>query len=162
MPIYEYRCEKCGQVNEFILMGKEEQLQCKRCGSGQLTKLLSAHNVSATSSRKLPEPSSAGVAGPQTPAETRGLLFRVSGVLPQVRGFINDTHLMTRPILSGAGGSSPLSFCVAYPFGLSRAITSCPTIISMRGTDGNSISAKWKYFHPKWCLRDVSSTIFMP
>ena len=63
MPIYEDLCGKCGQVNEFILMGKGEQLQCKSCGSGQLTKLLSAHNVSAISSRKLPEPGPGGCCG---------------------------------------------------------------------------------------------------
>jgi putative FmdB family regulatory protein len=63
MPIYEYCCGKCGQVNEFIIIGKQEQLKCKGCGSEDLTKLLSAHNVSANSSRNLPEPGSGGCCG---------------------------------------------------------------------------------------------------
>ena len=49
MPIYEYRCEKCGQVNEFLILGREESLRCKQCGSEDLTKLLSAHNTSISS-----------------------------------------------------------------------------------------------------------------
>jgi putative FmdB family regulatory protein len=46
MPIFEYRCEKCGQVSEFIVLGKQETLTCKGCGSEDLVKLMSAHNVS--------------------------------------------------------------------------------------------------------------------
>lgn len=45
MPIYEYKCGKCGETSEFIVFNKDEQLQCKQCGSEDLTKLLSAHNT---------------------------------------------------------------------------------------------------------------------
>jgi len=37
MPIYEYRCEKCGQVNEFLILGNQHRLQCEQCGSEDLT-----------------------------------------------------------------------------------------------------------------------------
>ena len=63
MPIYEYRCEKCGQVNEFIILGKQEELLCKQCGSGDLKKLLSAHNISNNASRGFPEPGPGGCCG---------------------------------------------------------------------------------------------------
>ena len=63
MPIYEYRCEKCGQMNEFLILKREEALRCKQCGSEDLTKLLSAHNTSNSSSRKFPEPGSGGCCG---------------------------------------------------------------------------------------------------
>jgi putative FmdB family regulatory protein len=46
MPIYEYRCEKCGTVSEVLLLGREEQPSCKDCGSTSLTKLMSAPNIS--------------------------------------------------------------------------------------------------------------------
>ena len=72
MPIYEYRCEKCGQVNEFLILGKQEQLSCKQCGSEDLTKLLSAHNTSNSSSQKF-EPGSGGVAGHPIHAAHRGV-----------------------------------------------------------------------------------------
>ena len=63
MPIYEYRCEKCGQVNEFLVIGKQVQPACKQCGSEDLTKLMSAHNKSGNSSRKFTEPGPAGCCG---------------------------------------------------------------------------------------------------
>ena len=45
MPIYEYRCGKCGTINEFIVISKDEKLSCKTCNSDDLTKLISAHNT---------------------------------------------------------------------------------------------------------------------
>jgi len=33
MPIFEYRCGKCGQTNEFLILKKEEPLRCKQCGT---------------------------------------------------------------------------------------------------------------------------------
>ncbi len=44
MPIYEYRCEECGKVSEFIVLSKEDSLACE-CGSAKLSKLMSAHNA---------------------------------------------------------------------------------------------------------------------
>jgi putative FmdB family regulatory protein len=79
MPIYEYRCEKCGQVNELLILGKQEQLSCKQCGSEDLTKLLSAHNTSSSLAQKF-EPRSGGVLwDTQFVRHTRELLFRVGG-----------------------------------------------------------------------------------
>jgi len=48
MPIYEYRCNQCGTISEFLVsMGsKPETLSCKQCGSPQLEKILSvAHSL---------------------------------------------------------------------------------------------------------------------
>jgi putative FmdB family regulatory protein len=48
MPVYEYRCEKCGHVSSFVekmfepprlFFGKKK---CRKCGSRKLTKILSA------------------------------------------------------------------------------------------------------------------------
>jgi putative FmdB family regulatory protein len=49
MPIYEYKCGKCGAVNEILVMDKKEELQCKSCNSKNLTKLMSAHNTMVSS-----------------------------------------------------------------------------------------------------------------
>ena len=46
MPIYEYRCGKCGEVSEALVLGREERLSCSSCGSEDLTKLMSAPNIS--------------------------------------------------------------------------------------------------------------------
>ncbi len=45
MPIYEYRCEKCGATSEVLVLGKEETAACTECGSADLVKLMSAANV---------------------------------------------------------------------------------------------------------------------
>ena len=47
MPIYEYRCQKCGQVSEFLIKtvsGGENQ-SCPGCGSKNLERLLSIPNL---------------------------------------------------------------------------------------------------------------------
>jgi len=50
MPIYEYKCEDCGDVNEFIIISKDElEMSCKSCNSKNLKKLISAHNTAAPS-----------------------------------------------------------------------------------------------------------------
>ena len=43
MPIFEYKCEKCGRVEEFLVLpGEKEPLTCRYCG-GRLVKLPPQH-----------------------------------------------------------------------------------------------------------------------
>ncbi len=49
MPIYEYRCNGCGEINELLVFGDKEELSCKKCNGKDLVKLMSAANVSNTS-----------------------------------------------------------------------------------------------------------------
>lgn len=48
MPLYEYRCERCGAVSEFLMGVVRDEVRpvCPECGSRKLTKLLSAPAVS--------------------------------------------------------------------------------------------------------------------
>ncbi|MFC1714089.1 FmdB family zinc ribbon protein [Candidatus Poribacteria bacterium] len=48
MPIYEYKCNECGGVQEVLHTGMRdvESVKCTDCGSGDLTRLISAFNVS--------------------------------------------------------------------------------------------------------------------
>ncbi len=71
MPIYEYRCEKCGQISEFLILRKQEQLNCKGCGSEDLTRLLSAHNTTSVSAPKF-EPGSGSCCGTPNSCGTPG------------------------------------------------------------------------------------------
>jgi putative FmdB family regulatory protein len=47
MPIYEYRCEDCGKISEFLLIKTEEIVvpQCKRCKSKKMSRILSRVRV---------------------------------------------------------------------------------------------------------------------
>ena len=47
MQIYEYRCEHCGKISEFLLMRTDETFvpQCKRCKSKKMTRVLSKVRV---------------------------------------------------------------------------------------------------------------------
>lgn len=43
MPIYEFRCMRCGHISEKLLVGKESQLDmtCEQCGGEDLERVLS-------------------------------------------------------------------------------------------------------------------------
>ncbi|HHY16669.1 MAG TPA: zinc ribbon domain-containing protein [Firmicutes bacterium] len=43
MPIFEYKCRSCGREFEFLVRGQEVPV-CPKCGSKELTKLLSMFN----------------------------------------------------------------------------------------------------------------------
>ncbi|MBM4322953.1 MAG: zinc ribbon domain-containing protein [Deltaproteobacteria bacterium] len=47
MPIYEYRCEECGKISEFLVIRTDEKSipLCKRCKSKKMTRVLSRVRV---------------------------------------------------------------------------------------------------------------------
>ena len=47
MPIYEYRCDDCGKISEFLLMriGETFTPQCKKCKSNKMSRVLSKVRV---------------------------------------------------------------------------------------------------------------------
>ncbi len=49
MPIYEYKCGKCGAVTEFLesasASGKRGKHLCEKCGSGDMSKQFSGFSV---------------------------------------------------------------------------------------------------------------------
>ena len=48
MPIYEYRCKDCGNINEFLVgVGRDNvEIKCVHCGSKSLDKIVSKSYVS--------------------------------------------------------------------------------------------------------------------
>ena len=48
MPIFEYRCNACNEISEFIVFRKDERLSCSKCGGHDLVKVMSAHNTPST------------------------------------------------------------------------------------------------------------------
>jgi putative FmdB family regulatory protein len=47
MPIYEFRCEECGKISEFLILKKEEVFMpyCKKCKSKNVKRVLSRIRV---------------------------------------------------------------------------------------------------------------------
>jgi putative FmdB family regulatory protein len=47
MPIYEYRCENCGKISEFLIIKTDEKVapHCKRCSSKKMSRVLSRVRV---------------------------------------------------------------------------------------------------------------------
>ena len=54
MPMYEYRCDDCGAVSEFLTgVSKEEpEIVCSGCGGANLKKLISLSNFTMARSSK--------------------------------------------------------------------------------------------------------------
>jgi len=54
MPIYEYRCQKCGGVTELLIRSEQDEdaIQCRHCNSPSLQRLLSLPAVGPQSSRQ--------------------------------------------------------------------------------------------------------------
>jgi len=48
MPIYEFKCLKCDEFFELILMNKNEEadLKCPKCGSEEFERIISSTNFS--------------------------------------------------------------------------------------------------------------------
>ena len=75
MPLFEYLCMDCGELNEIIVSKTDDQAECKKCGSINLKKMLSAPSpLSGTQNNRIPgagdtaccgsSPVHAGCAGP--------------------------------------------------------------------------------------------------
>ncbi len=55
MPIYEYRCETCGAVSEYLVgRGNDEPITCRQCGSHEMNRILSASSFTLQSYGRMP------------------------------------------------------------------------------------------------------------
>lgn len=49
MPIYEFKCRKCGHITEFLERSDSKRKHlCERCKSSDLQKLLSGFSIGQT------------------------------------------------------------------------------------------------------------------
>ncbi len=46
MPIFEFKCMKCNEYIELLVMNKDEEVEmkCTKCGSNELERILSTTN----------------------------------------------------------------------------------------------------------------------
>jgi putative FmdB family regulatory protein len=73
MPIYEYRCGKCGKKSEFITFRVSEEIteDCKHCGSEEIKRIPSRVRVrlsEETRLERLADPSALGALDESDPA----------------------------------------------------------------------------------------------
>ena len=52
MPIYEYKCLKCQEYFELLVMNKNDELElkCPKCHSGEFERIISTTNYAMTGS----------------------------------------------------------------------------------------------------------------
>ena len=55
MPIYEYRCRKCGAKSTFLTLSAKAALEpaCRKCGSPEVVKLVSRVSVARSEESRL-------------------------------------------------------------------------------------------------------------
>ncbi len=55
MPIYEFRCQDCRRISDFLLLSLQEEFTpvCKRCGSANMKRILSRVNVRLSEETRL-------------------------------------------------------------------------------------------------------------
>ena len=55
MPIYEYRCTRCGQEFSSLILksSDEDEMRCKTCGAKDLSRLLSRFAIHRTEAQRL-------------------------------------------------------------------------------------------------------------
>ncbi len=72
MPIYRYKCGKCGREFERLknVLEKEEALKCSDCGSKDLKKLFSTFSVGKSSPDYCDTPECSGCSGGTCPYGT--------------------------------------------------------------------------------------------
>ena len=60
MPIYEFRCMKCNDCFELLIMGSDDTVEtkCPHCGSEEFEKIMSTTNHSVGAGSDSPGPSS--------------------------------------------------------------------------------------------------------
>ena len=62
MPIYEYKCKKCGRKMSFLVFtsGKLKELECKYCRSNELERLMSRFATARSEESRLESMSDPG------------------------------------------------------------------------------------------------------
>lgn len=46
MPIYEFKCTKCEEFFEILMMSGDDEIKCPKCGSQSFERVMSSTNYS--------------------------------------------------------------------------------------------------------------------
>lgn len=91
MPIYEYRCQKCGKISSFLILNIRNPFEpeCKHCHSPQMTRLISpVARIRSEESRleSLADPSKLGDLDENDPASMARWMKRMGKELGEDMG----------------------------------------------------------------------------
>ena len=108
MPIYEFRCEDCGKISEFLMIKADEKVmpQCKRCKSKKMSRVLSRVRVIRSEERRmesLADPSKWGGLDENDPKSMARMMQRMGKEL----GEDMDTDEMEQAIEEEMSGQKP-------------------------------------------------------
>ena len=54
MPIFNFKCDKCGNLFETLLKNRSEETECPKCGSRELTSAPNRISVGRSNSNSCP------------------------------------------------------------------------------------------------------------
>ena len=94
MPIYEYRCEDCGKISEFLILKTEDKsvVQCKRCNSKKMSRVLSRVRVIRSEESRiesLADPSKWGDLDEKDPKSVAKMMKRMGKEFGEEMGDMN-------------------------------------------------------------------------
>ena len=95
MPIYEYRCEGCGKISEFLVIRTDETFipQCKRCKSKKMSRILSRVRVVRSEESRLEnlaDPSKWGDLDEKDPKSMARMMKRMGKELGEDVGNVDE------------------------------------------------------------------------
>ncbi len=110
MPIYEYLCEDCGKVSEFLLIRTDEKFspQCRRCKSKKMSRILSKVRVIRSEESRLEslaEPSRWGGFDERDPKSMARLMKNIGKELGEEMG--EDVDQMVDEAMEEEMNSNP-------------------------------------------------------
>ena len=111
MPIYEYRCEECGKISEFLVIKTEDKgvPQCKRCKSRKMSRVLSRVRVVRSEESRiesLADPSKWGDLDEKDPRSMAKMMKRMGKEFGEEMGDMN-TDEMEQAIEEEMAGPKP-------------------------------------------------------
>jgi putative FmdB family regulatory protein len=122
MPIYEYRCDKCGKKSEFITFRISEEITegCRHCGSAEVRRIPSRVRVrlsEETRLERLSDPSAFGGLDENDPASMARWMKKMGQEMGDELGEdVNVDEMIEEAMTEGAGeGESPSMGGMAGP-----------------------------------------------
>jgi len=118
MPIYEYRCEDCGKISEFLILRSKDlsTLQCRRCKSKKMSRVLSKVRVIRSEESRiesLADPSKWGDLDEKDPRSMARMMKRMGKEFGEEMGDMNMDEMeqameeeMAGPKPEGEGGGT--------------------------------------------------------